>query len=347
MNASLSSAKERVRAYCAQVGSDPLLVQGAGGNASWKDGDVLWVKASGTWLVDAKDKDIFVPVDLRALTEAISKNDFLSSPVVIEDSIHKPSIETILHGLMPQKYVIHLHHVEALAHLVRMNAREKLIGLVNGFSAPIFIEYFKPGADLARAIFHELRLHPECNLIFLKNHGVVIGGESIQELENLVRMLSETLKNNVLIHDEDRILDQPHYLIGNRYKRAADPQIHQLATNPQLFDRLNHDWALYPDHVVFLGPKPFVFDRLPSESEMQDLQVSKPIFIFIKDVGVYESVDSTAAQRVQLRCYCDVIIRQSPSEKISSLSEADILSLLNWDAEKHRQAISLLMNKSS
>ena len=80
---------------------------------------------------------------------------------------------------------------------------------------------------------------------------------------------------------------------------------------------------------------------------MQDLQASKPIFIFIKDVGVYESVDSTAAQRVQLRCYYDVIIRQSPSEKISSLSEADILSLLNWDAEKHRQAISQFMNKSS
>jgi rhamnose utilization protein RhaD (predicted bifunctional aldolase and dehydrogenase) len=102
---------------------------------------------------------------------------------------------------------------------------------------------------------------------------------------------------------------------------------------------------LYPDHVVFLGHKPCVFDHLPSEPEMHDLQTAKPIFIFIKDVGVYESVESTAAQRVQLRCYFDVITRQTPLEKLNSLSNEDILGLLNWDAEKHRQAASLLMGK--
>ncbi|WP_071466504.1 class II aldolase/adducin family protein [Polynucleobacter asymbioticus] len=343
MSAPSSSIESGMRAYCAQIGSDPLLVQGAGGNASWKDGNTLWVKASGTWLVDAVEKDIFVPVDLKALNEAISKDDFLSSPLVMGGSTHKPSIETILHGLMPHKYVIHLHHVEALAHLVRMNACDKLIGLVNRFSSSIFIDYFKPGADLARAIFNELQLHPECNLIFLKNHGVVIGGESIEALDNLLRMLSQTLKNNVLSHDEDRVLDQPQYLVRNQYKRAIDPEIHQLATNPDLFSRLKDDWALYPDHVVFLGHSPFVFDHMPSESEVKDMQAYKPIFIFIKDVGVFESNDTTVAQRVQLRCYYDVMIRQSSTEKLSSLSEDDILSLLNWDAEKHRQAVSLFI----
>jgi hypothetical protein len=50
----------------ARVGRNMLLVQGAGGNSSIKDGDVLWVKASGTWLADADAKDIFVPVSLGA-----------------------------------------------------------------------------------------------------------------------------------------------------------------------------------------------------------------------------------------------------------------------------------------
>jgi rhamnose utilization protein RhaD (predicted bifunctional aldolase and dehydrogenase) len=36
-----------VKTYCSQIGADPLLVQGAGGNASWKEGDTLWIKASG------------------------------------------------------------------------------------------------------------------------------------------------------------------------------------------------------------------------------------------------------------------------------------------------------------
>lgn len=39
-----------LRRMSARVGSNILLVQGAGGNSSVKDGDVLWVKASGTWL---------------------------------------------------------------------------------------------------------------------------------------------------------------------------------------------------------------------------------------------------------------------------------------------------------
>ena len=47
---------QEVAAYCARIGADPLLVQGAGGNASWKEAGTLWIKASGTWLADAGEK---------------------------------------------------------------------------------------------------------------------------------------------------------------------------------------------------------------------------------------------------------------------------------------------------
>jgi rhamnose utilization protein RhaD (predicted bifunctional aldolase and dehydrogenase) len=47
-----------ISAYCAEIGRDPLLVQGAGGNVSWKANDTLWIKASGTWLADAMVKDM-------------------------------------------------------------------------------------------------------------------------------------------------------------------------------------------------------------------------------------------------------------------------------------------------
>ena len=41
---------DRLRKLSARVGSDPLLVQAAGGNTSLKDKGVMWIKASGTWL---------------------------------------------------------------------------------------------------------------------------------------------------------------------------------------------------------------------------------------------------------------------------------------------------------
>ena len=44
----------------AALGRGPEQVQAAGGNTSWKEADVLWVKASGLWLADALERDIFV-----------------------------------------------------------------------------------------------------------------------------------------------------------------------------------------------------------------------------------------------------------------------------------------------
>ena len=54
------------RALSARLGSDPLQVQGPGGNTSIKDGEVMWIKASGTELANAETQDIFVAVDRNA-----------------------------------------------------------------------------------------------------------------------------------------------------------------------------------------------------------------------------------------------------------------------------------------
>ena len=123
MNSINDTLKTAVIEYCSIIGSDPLLVQGAGGNVSWKEGDTLWVKASGTWLAEAAEKDIFVPVDLQHLRTAIEKGDFSVTPKVLGDSVLRPSIETLLHALMPHRVVVHLHAIEILAHLVRDNCQ--------------------------------------------------------------------------------------------------------------------------------------------------------------------------------------------------------------------------------
>ena len=69
-----------VRNYCARIGQEPLLVQGAGGNVSWKDGGTLWIKASGAWLADAEKDDIFVPADLDTLRVALARPPHLPLP---------------------------------------------------------------------------------------------------------------------------------------------------------------------------------------------------------------------------------------------------------------------------
>jgi len=44
--------------YSKEIGMDPSMVQAAGGNTSLKQGNTMWVKASGKWLLDAQS-DVF------------------------------------------------------------------------------------------------------------------------------------------------------------------------------------------------------------------------------------------------------------------------------------------------
>ncbi|MFM8842880.1 MAG: hypothetical protein ACKOFJ_01455, partial [Actinomycetota bacterium] len=47
-----------------KIGVSKDLVQGPGGNTSWKKNDVMWVKASGTRLSNAKEIEIFCKVNV-------------------------------------------------------------------------------------------------------------------------------------------------------------------------------------------------------------------------------------------------------------------------------------------
>jgi rhamnose utilization protein RhaD (predicted bifunctional aldolase and dehydrogenase) len=339
MSTASNCIEKQVKAFCAQIGTDPLLVQGAGGNVSWKDGDVLWVKASGTWLVDAESKDIFVSVNLAHLQDALAKQDFSVKPEMVSTSGLRPSIETLLHALMPHRVVVHLHAVEILAHLVRINARQKIQDLVGDAVKWIFVDYFKPGADLARAVFEELKNRPDADVVFMGNHGVVIGGANVEDVATTLHTLIFKLnaKSSVSEPESGPATRQSDFLTRG-YIACGDREVNLLAIKDELISRLRHEWALYPDHVVFLGAKPAIIEAKSSQLDLDEIVRNKPPFIFSCGDGVYENLAATPAQKSQLRCYFDVVSRLGGEEKLSTLSDLQVSELLNWDAEKYRQS---------
>lgn len=143
--------EKKIVELCINLGKDTLLVQGAGGNISWKESDTLWVKGSGTWLANANKGNIFVPVNLSKLTQALLRNNFEVQPELVGIHPLSPSIETALHALMPQKIVAHLHAVEALAHLIHADSQNRVIKLFKQLNDevthPAFIKYYKPGGN--------------------------------------------------------------------------------------------------------------------------------------------------------------------------------------------------------
>ena len=80
-----------------EIGKDITLVQGPGGNISYKEKDYIYIKASGTKMAEAKINNIFVKANLNSIISAIENND--NDPIKNNwegNEFMKPSIETSL-----------------------------------------------------------------------------------------------------------------------------------------------------------------------------------------------------------------------------------------------------------
>jgi rhamnose utilization protein RhaD (predicted bifunctional aldolase and dehydrogenase) len=332
MNTQLPVLDIAINEICSNMGHDPLLVQGAGGNVSWKSSGVMWVKASGTCLAEARKENIFVPVDLDSMREALLQDNYSYKPQVLGDFSLRPSIETLLHGLMRHKVVIHLHLISALIHLIKKDARGMISNLVD--------DYCKPGPELAKAVSTLLKSNELLDVIFLGNHGVVIGADTVEKAGELVQLLDELMGRGSLateapIKINEIVAREP--MIGFRW--CPNPLLHLLAQNSRNLKMVRDSWPLFPDHVVFLGEKALIVDDPITLDGLSSSQLGEVAFVFVRNVGVLQSDLATQAQIEQLICYYHVISNLDGESSIRCLIPQEIGDLLNWDAEVYRQSM--------
>ena len=96
----------------------------------------------------------------------------------------------------------------------------------------------------------------------MENHGVVVGADSISDLEVLLANLVRLFQNPLIKMDKIDIAIVPeiHFKLKQSYSLCSDVDLIQLATNINLSSRLDNEWALYPDHIVFLGEEAVILD---------------------------------------------------------------------------------------
>ena len=320
---------ESLRELSARVGAEPLLVQAAGGNTSIKQDGVMWIKASGTWLMDALNKDIFVPLDLVALSQALADDspDCESCLPFVRQDMNtlglRPSIETSVHGLMPQKVVVHVHCVNTIALAIQEDAEQLFDEKLSAFNWS-FIPYARPGLQLARVIRGNLK--SGSNVMVLQNHGLAVAADTVAEAEELLRKVVNA------VQCVQRDFSKPDHAALKAVCMGTDyhPAQEVLAHAPALDDaalRLGCAKVYYPDHVVFLGT------HIPS-----DLASGAPA-IAVPGKGVLVRKDAKPSIEPMLRCLGDVFSRIVPDAKLKALSDGEIDQLLNWDAEKYRQTL--------
>ena len=320
---------DQLRALSAKVGADPLLVQAAGGNTSLKSDGVMWIKASGTWLKDAQARDIFVPLDHASLMAALAKNDPAceSCTAFVRTDLNstglRPSIETTVHALMPQRVVVHVHCVNTIAWAIRPDGEARLATRLQDFDWA-FIPYARPGLPLASAI--AARLRPGVNVLVLGNHGLVVAADSVAEAEALLGQVTAAVARRVRpAAPKDRAALE-RLCAGKPYRPAEMEETHALATDPLALAR-GETAVFYPDHVVFLGV-----------GVATSFESGAPL-VAIPGIGVAIREDAKPAIEPMGRCLADVMRRVDESDPLVPLTADDIDRLVNWDAEKYRQTL--------
>jgi len=169
----------QMRVYTSQLlGKDMNLVLHGGGNTSVKIDGKLYVKGSG-WNLDTIEEAGFAGVDLNTLID-MAKLDYISDTDMVaqqrealEDKTSpNPSIEAILHAIIPFKFVDHTH-ADAVVTISNTPNGEKRLKELYG-SNMLFIDYVMPGFVLAKEIYEQTKNVDWKSLdgIILLNHGV-------------------------------------------------------------------------------------------------------------------------------------------------------------------------------
>src|SRR5207248_1594788 len=148
---------------------------------------ILYVKGSG-WDLETIEVNGFAPVRMAHLLKLATLEN-LSDPEMVNELAAQvtragapaPSVETILHAIIPHKFVDHTH-ADALLAITNTDDGESRVREIYG-GAVIVVPYVMPGFELARecAKIIEKELKPSMIGMVLLKHGLFSFGETAEE----------------------------------------------------------------------------------------------------------------------------------------------------------------------
>ncbi|WP_027133872.1 class II aldolase/adducin family protein [Geminicoccus roseus] len=325
---------EALRAFSARIGADPAVVQAAGGNTSVKVDDTLWVKASGLQLKDALAENVFVPLRLSGVRARIEAGeDEPAKPEVLEGTL-RPSIETSLHALLPHKFVSHTHSVAGIAFAAAKDGEARIAARLDGL-AWRWIPYVMPGVPLTRAVAAAMAERP-ADVLVLKNHGVVYGADSIEELEELHRELEARISLPVAASGTpDEVALQRILSASPGWRLPVHAKTHEVALDPRRM-KLATGGVGWPDHAIFLadriGAYPAGTTAIPADEPAK--------LVLVEKAGALVKADLGAAGDELALCLALVLERFPADAEMVYLPEAEVAALMGWEAEAYRQKLA-------
>ena len=354
-------------------GNDPAYVIAGGGNTSFKDDERIWIKASGIPLAGIGESG-FVCLSRQKLLE-IEENTYSEDSVLREEQVKsdmqkaiispenlRPSVETSLHNLIDYAYIVHTHPTLVNA-MMCANDAQKEVEERFGREA-LYVEYTDPGYILFKKLQTQIQSYRESygfapKIIFLQNHGVFVGANSISEVKDIYDSIESRIRNGIDLElpsgkmeayqSELSSIVLDHYASRNLVSKTfRNPLSDYFSASSKQYQKISRPFT--PDIIVYCKS-----NYLFMEEGVEGIEAELRLEEFEKGWGYYPKViveekggliiveENELSIRTVLEVFTDMMKISYLSEQFGGphfMTQKQISFIDNWEVENYRRSVA-------
>lgn len=360
-----------------KYGSDSRYVLAGGGNTSFKNEENLYIKGSGTALATINESG-FVKMSRKALAsiwdkkysndkderEAQVLEDMMASRSLGEES-KRPSVETLLHNLFSQKYVLHVHPTMVNGLTCSQEGERAMKSM---FENGIWIEETEPGYVLANVCRlkikeYEKQTGKKAELLFLQNHGIFFASDTEEGIDNLVLQVMSKLEQKCLRtpdlssvqYNEDEVtkispaIRMAYDKDGKALvKFVINKEVERLCSSKEEFSVLMR--SMSPDHIVYCKATPLFIEKFEADklanifSDFLKKYKYLPKIVFVKNVGMFAIGKNIKDVNTVLDVWMDAVkisVYAQNFDGVRHMAPEMVDFIVNWEVESYRSKVAL------
>ena len=363
----INDALEQLASVSRFYGVDPDYVIAGGGNTSYKNKTTLWVKGSGVSLGGITPAG-FVAMDRQKLaklwdlspsggkTEA-DGNAAEREKAVLEGLLaarlpgeeqKRPSVETLLHDLLPFSFVVHTHP-SLVNGLTCSQDADKAARSLFGDDV-VWIPIADPGFVLANEVRKAIAGRKAPSFFFLQNHGVFVGADTVEEIKLLYKKIMDTINSKVKRRPDmggestsyaGNAIAQLQKISGGFVSFIRNNEIAALVKSRASFAPASSSFT--PDHIVYAGSDPLFIEKGKDMEEAWKAHTKEkgrpPKIAALEGEGVFGIGQSEKAAVLALELFNDVVKVAAYAENFGGyrFMTAEKIAFINdWEAEHYR-----------
>lgn len=331
------------------------LIQASGGNTSVKYNDSkMYIKSSGVTLSEVSKDYGFSVVNYNIVAKYLNDLCDYNHGKSVDDVLHtslisgmRPSIETLLHAIT-KRVTMHVHSISVnilAASCDYENIVKKL------FPSALIVGYGTPGIGLAReyiGAFKKAGVSVSPDIIFLKNHGIVITGDSYEDVKELSEEVSMRIERYLGISFDSYRRATNIWEVISKITELKNKIVYKVE-NKEIIDFYESrngklwEYRFCPDCIVFLGKKNLdIASGMSEELIINHIKDNGIPVIITDEKDIYILADSMkrAHEIEEVLEFSEGVFKNLKNlECLSVLPDNEQNNLLNLDSEKYRQSI--------